>query len=127
MAKSLRSKFKRKMRSIARAKKAPKEHALLEAAVARREAYELEQAAKEAEAAKNAPGTEKVETVGECFPLIMDDSAQDSVTKATINLKTMKRADGTYPPWMSGAMKNKLSKKSRAIKKKKLQKAKSRR
>ncbi|PIO56167.1 hypothetical protein TELCIR_22430, partial [Teladorsagia circumcincta] len=44
MAKSMRSKFKRKMRSIARVKKAPKEHALLEAAVARREVYELEQA-----------------------------------------------------------------------------------
>ncbi|KAK6029969.1 hypothetical protein OSTOST_03904 [Ostertagia ostertagi] len=75
--------------------------------------------AKEAEAAKNAPGTDKLET--------MDDSAQDSAKKATINLKTMKRADGTYPPWMSGSMKNKLSKKNKAMKKKKLQKAKSRR
>ncbi|KAK5979149.1 hypothetical protein GCK32_009368, partial [Trichostrongylus colubriformis] len=119
MAKSLRSKFKRKMRSIARAKKAPKEHALLEAAVARRAAYELEYAAKEAEAAKNAPGTDKLDT--------MDDSSPASVKKATINLKTMKRADGTYPPWMSGSMMNKLSKKNKAMKKKKQQKAKNRR
>ncbi|XGW32050.1 hypothetical protein V3C99_010321 [Haemonchus contortus] len=119
MAKSLRSKFKRKMRSIARAKKAPKERILLDAAVARREAYELEQAAKEAEAAKNAPGTDKLET--------MDDTGENSAKKATINLKTMKRADGTYPPWLSGSMKNKLSKKNKALKKKKLQKAKSRR
>ncbi|VDO18821.1 unnamed protein product [Heligmosomoides polygyrus] len=119
MAKSLRSKFKRKMRSIARVKKAPKEHALLEAAVARREAYELEQAAKEAEAAKNAPGTDKPET--------MDDSTENASKKATISLKTLKRPDGTYPPWMSGKMKNKLSKKSKSIKKKKQQKAKSRR
>ncbi|RCN24986.1 hypothetical protein ANCCAN_29305 [Ancylostoma caninum] len=44
MAKSLRSKFKRKIRSIARSKKAHKEHALLEGAVARREEYEREQA-----------------------------------------------------------------------------------
>ncbi|RCN43790.1 hypothetical protein ANCCAN_10262 [Ancylostoma caninum] len=46
MAKSLRSKFKRKIRSIARSKKAHKEHALLEGAVARREEYEREQAEK---------------------------------------------------------------------------------
>ncbi|VDL82957.1 unnamed protein product [Nippostrongylus brasiliensis] len=116
MAKSLRSKFKRKMRSIARVKKAPKELARLEEAVARREVYELEQAAKEAEAAKKAPGTDKLEE--------MDDS---SAKKATINVKTMKRADGTYPPWMSGALKNKLSKKNKALKKRKQQKAKSRR
>ncbi|VDO80228.1 unnamed protein product [Haemonchus placei] len=95
MAKSLRSKFKRKMRSIARAKKAPKERILLDAAVARREAYELEQAAKEDEAAKNAPGTDKLET--------MDDTGEGTAKKATINLKTMKRADGTYPPWLSGS------------------------
>uniref|UniRef100_A0A1I7XCS9 Thyroglobulin type-1 domain-containing protein n=1 Tax=Heterorhabditis bacteriophora TaxID=37862 RepID=A0A1I7XCS9_HETBA len=42
MAKSLRSKFKRKMRSIARTKKTPKELALLDGAVARRTAYELQ-------------------------------------------------------------------------------------
>ncbi|RCN43791.1 hypothetical protein ANCCAN_10263 [Ancylostoma caninum] len=119
MAKSLRSKFKRKIRSIARSKKAHKEHALLEGAVARREEYEREQAAKEAEAVKNAPGSDKLES--------MDDAAPESAKSATINVKTMKRADGTYPPWMSGVLKNKLSKKNKAAKKKKLMKAKSRR
>ncbi|CAJ0601000.1 unnamed protein product [Cylicocyclus nassatus] len=119
MAKSLRSKFKRKMRTIARVKKAPKEQKLLEAAVARREEYERAQAEKEAEAVKNAPGTEKLET--------MDDTGPESTKTATINVKTMKRADGSYPPWMSGALKNKLSKKNKAAKKRKQMKAKGRR
>lgn len=40
MAKSLRSKFKRKMRAIARVKKAPKEAARLNEAVKRRDQFD---------------------------------------------------------------------------------------
>ncbi|ETN69297.1 hypothetical protein NECAME_15397 [Necator americanus] len=119
MAKSLRSKFKRKIRSIARAKKAHKELTLLEGAVARRVEYEREQEAKETDTVKNAPGSDKVES--------MDDAAPRTVKTATINVKTMKRADGTYPPWMTGNHKNKLSKQNKAAKKKRLLKTKSRR
>ncbi|VDM71219.1 unnamed protein product [Strongylus vulgaris] len=82
------------MRAIARTKKVHKEDKLLEAAVARREEYDQAQAAKQAENVKNAPGNEKLES--------MDDAAPEPTKTATINVKTMKRADGSYPPWMSG-------------------------
>ncbi|KAK6749907.1 hypothetical protein RB195_002117 [Necator americanus] len=81
--------------------------------------YEREQEAKETDTVKNVPGSDKVES--------MDDAAPQTVKTATINVKTMKRADGTYPPWMTGNHKNKLSKQNKAAKKKRLLKTKSRR
>ncbi|KJH43895.1 hypothetical protein DICVIV_10080 [Dictyocaulus viviparus] len=118
MAKSIRSKFKRKMRSIARVKKAHKNNAFLEAAVSRREAYEREQAAKEMEVERSATEIYECEAI---------DDPSKNLKPATINVKTMKRADGTYPPWISGSLIKKLSKKNKAAKKRKLQKVRSKR
>uniref|UniRef100_A0A0K0D1M7 rRNA-processing protein efg1 n=1 Tax=Angiostrongylus cantonensis TaxID=6313 RepID=A0A0K0D1M7_ANGCA len=94
MAKSLRSKFKRKIRALARAKKAHKEAAWLQEAVSRRDVYEQEQNARETQAAGVKTGNDELEA--------MDSSSPDPVRTATINVNTMKRHDGTYPPWISG-------------------------
>ncbi|VDM64854.1 unnamed protein product [Angiostrongylus costaricensis] len=87
MAKSLRSKFKRKIRALARAKKAHKEAVWLQEAVSRRDVYEQEQA-----------DIEKCVTPGTTVHL-------NPVRRATINVNTMKKQDGTYPPWISGTCK----------------------
>ncbi|KAJ1352288.1 hypothetical protein KIN20_008589 [Parelaphostrongylus tenuis] len=118
MAKSLRSKFKRKIRALAREKKAHKERAWLEAAVSRRAHFERKQAAKGAETTDVKSDSNEVE--------MLDDASPNPVKKATINVKTMKRADGTYPPWLSGTQRNKLSKINKAAKKKKKLRAKKR-
>ncbi|CAJ0567141.1 unnamed protein product, partial [Mesorhabditis spiculigera] len=78
MAKSLRSKFKRKMRSIARVKKEPKVLKKLEETLATTTKDELN-------AELNARKEAQMET----------DAA--ATVPATINLKTMKKADGSYP------------------------------
>uniref|UniRef100_A0A8R1DRT1 Protein LLP homolog n=2 Tax=Caenorhabditis japonica TaxID=281687 RepID=A0A8R1DRT1_CAEJA len=102
MAKSLRSKFKRKVRAIARTKKEPKTAALLQKAVEKRDQYEKVEAEKTKEAA--AATGEKMEVTGEA---------------ATINTKTLRKPDGSFPSWLSGTQKKKAAKKSKAIKKSK--------
>ncbi|CAJ0573332.1 unnamed protein product, partial [Mesorhabditis spiculigera] len=82
MAKSLRSKFKRKMRSIARVKKEPKVLKKLDETLATTTKDELN-------AELNARKEAQMET----------DAA--ATAPATINLKTMKKADGSYPVWLS--------------------------
>ncbi|CAJ0930126.1 unnamed protein product, partial [Mesorhabditis belari] len=80
MAKSLRSKFKRKMRAIARVKKEPKVLKKLEETLAKKTIEEIN-------ASTSVENDATMET--------------DSSTKATINLKTMRKADGNFPKWMS--------------------------
>ncbi|CAD6190744.1 unnamed protein product [Caenorhabditis auriculariae] len=110
MAKSLRSKFKRRVRAVARVKKEPKAAALLQKAVDRRQEYEAEEAAKEAAEPSTA---EKV-----AAPEKMDDGTE----KAGISLKTLKKPDGTYPAWVNSKKKQKLSKINKNAKKNKQKK-----
>ncbi|CAI5449882.1 unnamed protein product [Caenorhabditis angaria] len=98
MAKSLRSKFKRKVRAIARTKKEPKAAALLQKAVEKREEYEK----LEAEKAAQSGEVEKMET---------------ATSESKINVKTLKKPDGSYPTWLSGTKKKKAAKKAKSAKK----------
>ncbi|EGT42886.1 hypothetical protein CAEBREN_25051 [Caenorhabditis brenneri] len=102
MAKSLRSKFKRKVRAIARTKKQPKTDAFLQKAVQKRDEYEKAEAEK-TKTDGNSTG-EKMEVTSDA---------------ATINTKTLRKKDGSFPSWLSGTQKKKATKKSKAIKKSK--------
>ncbi|CAI2351201.1 unnamed protein product [Caenorhabditis sp. 36 PRJEB53466] len=100
MAKSLRSKFKRKVRAIARTKKEPKTAALLQKAIEKRDEYEKVEAEK-------AKETETAET----------QDKMEVALDSNINTKTLRKPDGSFPPWLSGTQKKKAAKKSKAIKK----------
>ncbi|KAF1758354.1 hypothetical protein GCK72_014812 [Caenorhabditis remanei] len=102
MAKSLRSKFKRKVRAIARTKKQPKTDAFLQKAVEKRDQYEKVEAEKAL--ADRTTTTEKMDVTSDA---------------ATINTKTLRKKDGSFPSWLSGTQKKKATKKSKAIKKSK--------
>ncbi|CCD67703.1 UPF0642 protein YBL028C [Caenorhabditis elegans] len=99
MAKSLRSKFKRRVRAIARTKKEPKTAALLQKAIDKRDEYEKQDA-------------EKTKTDGTA-----NEEKMEVTSQATINTKTLKKKDGSFPAWLSGTQKKKAAKKSKAIKK----------
>ncbi|PAV56805.1 hypothetical protein WR25_09626 [Diploscapter pachys] len=110
MAKSLRSKFKRKMRAIARVKKAPKEAARLNEAVKRRDQFDStpqsvadKTTSVQAQEAKANQGIETMET-------------DQPASKATINLRTMKTADGKFPSWMNQRQRKKYSQKKKKSK-----------
>ncbi|CAB3409836.1 unnamed protein product [Caenorhabditis bovis] len=90
MAKSLRSKFKRAMRATARIKKQVKSDALLQKVIEKREIYEKMEAEKAAASTSNDA-----------------DAMEVNGPPATINVKTMKKADGTFPSWLNGKKKKK--------------------
>ncbi|PIC35514.1 hypothetical protein B9Z55_014848 [Caenorhabditis nigoni] len=85
MAKSLRSKFKRKVRAIARTKKQPKTDAFLQKAIEKRDEYEKVEAEKAK--AEGTDGGDKMDVTGEA---------------ATINTKPLRKKDGSFPSWLSG-------------------------
>merc|ERR1711997_656655 len=80
MAKSLRSKFKRKMRAEKRVRYGAKERAKLE---------KMCQAAKEREVAELKTASD------------IRDEAMDMTAKSEHNHKTYKNEHGNYPKWMS--------------------------
>ncbi|CAI4227428.1 unnamed protein product [Auanema sp. JU1783] len=117
MAKSLRSKFKRKIRAIARVKKAPKEAERLNKVIQCSEAYKKKVEEENVELSKLAPGTNE--------PVDMDTNSKPVVS--TLNLKTMKTADGKYPVWMNQKARNKYDKAAKKEKSRKKQKNRARR
>ncbi|KAF8375711.1 hypothetical protein PRIPAC_82140 [Pristionchus pacificus] len=90
MAKSLRSKFKRKMRTLKREKNAGKMDKMLATVVAKMTEHEGGQDAVMREEVSST--VDKMESGG----------------KSSLNLKTMKKADGNYPSWMSAKKKREL-------------------
>ncbi|KHN75832.1 Protein LLP -like protein [Toxocara canis] len=107
MAKSIRSKFKRKMRAIKRKRIEPRELKRLEATVARLPAETIAEAVMETEERQK----EAIESM-------------ETDTKGSINLKTMKKADGTFPSWLSQRKVKQVKKKQKMILKAKKKKAK---
>ncbi|GMT24382.1 hypothetical protein PFISCL1PPCAC_15679, partial [Pristionchus fissidentatus] len=104
MAKSLRSKFKRKMRTLKREKNAGKADKMLATVVAKLAEHETKQDA--------VMGDEPAKTM---------DGKMETGEKSSLNLKTMKKADGNYPSWISAKKKRDLARKAREEKAKKKQ------
>ncbi|PIC35513.1 hypothetical protein B9Z55_014848 [Caenorhabditis nigoni] len=123
MAKSLRSKFKRKVRAIARTKKQPKTDAFLQKAIEKRDEYEKVEAGEDKilrVTSKQSFFSEKAKAEGTDGGDKMDVTGE----AATINTKPLRKKDGSFPSWLSGTQKKKATKKSKAIKKSKNKSAK---
>uniref|UniRef100_A0A915BBE8 Protein LLP homolog n=1 Tax=Parascaris univalens TaxID=6257 RepID=A0A915BBE8_PARUN len=84
MAKSIRSKFKRKMRAIKRKRLEPREFKRLEATVRNLKRETIAEAVMETEERKKEA-----------------EESMDMNTASGINLRTMKKADGSFPIWLS--------------------------
>ncbi|KHN87715.1 Protein LLP -like protein [Toxocara canis] len=135
MAKSIRSKFKRKMRAIKRKRIEPRELKRLEATVARLPAETIAEAVMETEERqKEAIESATVarlpaETIAEAV-METEERQKEAIesmetdTKGSINLKTMKKADGTFPSWLSQRKVKQVKKKQKMILKAKKKKAK---
>merc|ERR1711913_195842 len=107
MAKSLRSKWKRKMRAEKRVRYGAKERAKLEKMCA---------AAKEREVAELKTASEIREAAMDSTSEIRED-AMDSTSKSGHSQKTYKNEHGNYPKWMS---RKKIEKQKKINNKKKI-------
>lgn len=97
MAKSLRSKWKRKMRSLKRQKNAPKELERLKKVLSQSSIKDVVMSEEHCQL-KTVPVSGKISKV--------EDEAQDDSAKMDIenkrNKKTMADENGQYPVWMNG-------------------------